>query len=723
MTRKNFIIVLGLILFLSPTPVLAERYLTIPMFNYDLTSFFDHDIPDANPVGNQNFIRYDGQQWTDGSATLNYPCTDGVNCYDGHNGVDLSAPVGADVIASAPGTITTYIDDCGGKTSRVYHPEEGYSTLYAHLDSFIITSGSVDRFEHIAESGNSGNCTTGPHLHFGVREGQTGGRRADPYGWNPEPDSPVQNDPCEGYSSDLCVDLGYLWTTDPPSLEPPGGDDPLPVINVSGTISEDTTWEAGYVYLIQGSVTVVENVTLTLEPGVIVKFQNTSSRFNIYGNLYAQGTQQNKIYFTSYKDDTVGGDSNGDGNTTSPASQDWRSIIIHSTGTADLSNVIIQYGGYSAGTNCFFWSTVCGAIKVNSGNLFITNSLISNNNYGIYVINTTSRISSVNVIGTIIDNNGPYGVYYYQNNKNGGPNIYIVDSTISNHYKIGVGVRTEESTAINNIRLFGNTFINNKIRDGSVIAAGSGSLIFQSQDNVTFGTGGNGFELHGILLGDQTWNPGVPYVSGGSVIVPAETTLTINPGTIVKSLGNNKLLGVYGTLSVQATPQNRVYFTSYKDDTVGGDSNGDGSNSIPAPADWTSIFVYPNSHVDLSHIVVRYGGKSWYNCGACVGGLYVEGGELTIFDSLITKNNYGIYQNSGSVNITQSSIKDNTSYGIYHTGTGTTIATSNWWGDASGPYHPQNNPNGQGDRVSNNVEFSSWLIEDPFWKKFIFPKK
>lgn len=605
-----------------------------------------------------------------------------------------------------------------------------YYTVYAHLESSPLpayTPTAVNEGDLIGIAGATG-LTDPPgtvHLHLEWSKDGIGqfGTKLDPYGIK------KYYTYYPGYPNfiDCGIDLqnpGVFWWTECPPVPPGGGgDDPLPVINVSGTISEDTTWEAGYVYLIQGSVTVVENVTLTLEPGVIVKFQNTSSRFNIYGNLYAQGTQQNKIYFTSYKDDTVGGDSNGDGNTTSPASQDWRSIIIHSTGTADLSNVIIQYGGYSAGTNCFFWSTVCGAIKVNSGNLFITNSLISNNNYGIYVINTTSRISSVNVIGTIIDNNGPYGVYYYQNNKNGGPNIYIVDSTISNHYKIGVGVRTEESTAINNIRLFGNTFINNKIRDGSVIAAGSGSLIFQSQDNVTFGTGGNGFELHGILLGDQTWNPGVPYVSGGSVIVPAETTLTINPGTIVKSLGNNKLLGVYGTLSVQATPQNRVYFTSYKDDTVGGDSNGDGSNSIPAPADWTSIFVYPNSHVDLSHIVVRYGGKSWYNCGACVGGLYVEGGELTIFDSLITKNNYGIYQNSGSVNITQSSIKDNTSYGIYHTGTGTTIATSNWWGDASGPYHPQNNPNGQGDRVSNNVEFSSWLIEDPFWKKFIFPKK
>ncbi|MEM2388513.1 MAG: hypothetical protein QXW78_05315, partial [Candidatus Thermoplasmatota archaeon] len=42
---------------------------------------------------------------------------------------------------------------------------------------------------------------------------------------------------------------------------------------------------------------------------------------------------------------------------------------------------------------------------------------------------------------------------------------------------------------------------------------------------------------------------------------------------------------------------------------------------------------------------------------------------------------------------------------------GTTViidATYNWWGDASGPYHPTLNPDGQGDEVSDNVDFHPW---------------
>jgi len=461
MTRLLKLFCITAILFFPASGVLGqEYYLTIPLDNYVVRSLFDHDIP--NFIENDNFIRYDGEQWTDGSASR-YNCAEGIgpdgNCYDGHNGIDLAASMGTNVLASATGTVSNYFDECGGDTTRLWHSEVGYSTLYAHLSDQLFPNGSTaDRFDVIAKSGNSGgpNCTTGAHLHFGVREGQTGGRRADPYGWDPEPGAPVQDDPCEGYSSDLCVNLGYLWTTDPPSLEPPG-EDPLPIIPVSGNIRENTTWVSGFVYLIQGSVTVVEGVTLETLPGVIVKFQNTSLALNINGTLFSHGTSDQKIHFTSYKDDTVGGDSNGDGNATSPAPQDWVGIVIGSSGSADISNSVIRYGGR------YSYSWCCN------------------------------------------------GIYY-------------------------------------------------------------------------------------------------------------------------------------GALRVS--------------------------------------------------------------------------GQLTLANSLINENNYGVYRNSGTVNITQSSINQNESYGVYHSGTGTTTAQNSWWGDVSGPYNPNQNPNGTGDRVSDNVEFTPWLLEEPIKRLF-----
>lgn len=38
---------------------------------------------------------------------------------------------------------------------------------------------------------------------------------------------------------------------------------------------------------------------------------------------------------------------------------------------------------------------------------------------------------------------------------------------------------------------------------------------------------------------------------------------------------------------------------------------------------------------------------------------------------------------------------------------------NNWWGDASGPYHPQGNPEGRGDSVGSNIEYKPWLRDKP----------
>ncbi|NJN66122.1 MAG: right-handed parallel beta-helix repeat-containing protein [Chloroflexaceae bacterium] len=37
----------------------------------------------------------------------------------------------------------------------------------------------------------------------------------------------------------------------------------------------------------------------------------------------------------------------------------------------------------------------------------------------------------------------------------------------------------------------------------------------------------------------------------------------------------------------------------------------------------------------------------------------------------------------------------------------------NWWGERSGPYHPDENPEGRGDSVGNNILYRPWLTEPP----------
>ena len=71
---------------------------------------------------------------------------------------------------------------------------------------------------------------------------------------------------------------------------------------VSGIISSDTTWtEANSPYIVTDKILVEQNVNLTIEPGVIVKFRNSSSYMRIDGILYAVGTQSKMITFTAEK--------------------------------------------------------------------------------------------------------------------------------------------------------------------------------------------------------------------------------------------------------------------------------------------------------------------------------------------------------------------------------------------------------------------------------------
>ncbi|HYN89375.1 MAG TPA: hypothetical protein VER55_12640, partial [Ardenticatenaceae bacterium] len=72
---------------------------------------------------------------------------------------------------------------------------------------------------------------------------------------------------------------------------------------VSGTITADTTWSpAGSPYKITGgSLTVADGVTLTIEPGVEVLFEQHRNLF-VAGALSAIGTATNPITFTLFKD-------------------------------------------------------------------------------------------------------------------------------------------------------------------------------------------------------------------------------------------------------------------------------------------------------------------------------------------------------------------------------------------------------------------------------------
>jgi hypothetical protein len=102
----------------------------------------------------------------------------------------------------------------------------------------------------------------------------------------------------------LAAEFGYTFNTIPGTVSS---------TTVPGqTIDGETTWTAaGSPYLVTGNITIADTGTLTIEPGVVVKF-NSGRLVQVDGLLDVQATADQRVVFTSYRDDQYGGDSNAD---------------------------------------------------------------------------------------------------------------------------------------------------------------------------------------------------------------------------------------------------------------------------------------------------------------------------------------------------------------------------------------------------------------------------
>lgn len=85
-----------------------------------------------------------------------------------HKGIDLAAPYGADILASAAGIVTTAKYSSSAGNYVVIAHGNGLSTVYMHASSLLVSVGqTVEQGQVIAKVGSTG-YSSGNHLHFGV---------------------------------------------------------------------------------------------------------------------------------------------------------------------------------------------------------------------------------------------------------------------------------------------------------------------------------------------------------------------------------------------------------------------------------------------------------------------------------------------------------------------------------------------------------------------------
>ncbi|TVR34618.1 MAG: right-handed parallel beta-helix repeat-containing protein, partial [Balneolaceae bacterium] len=469
-------------------------------------------------------------------------------------------------------------------------------------------------------------------------------------------------------------------------------------ISVSDDITQNTTWStADSPVTVSESITVLSGVTLTIEPGVTVHMGSGSSLF-IEGGLVAAGTGTDRITFTSAE--------------ATPSPGDWGSIEFSNTGSAGsvIDHVVVEYGAGGNRTGMIFYTT--GAFSVNISNSTFRNSAVhginlrasspvitdseftQNNGYGIFTdlsLNFTVQNSSVsnNSVGgirvpinseaTISDNVielNPVGILIDNGGRPAITNNQIIDNEVGIRIvEVGATKPLISDNTISGNSEFGAENLGSQILDtrfnfwGSALGptvntnpSGDGDRITENNVEYTpwrFGAADLPVtEVSSNINEDTTWEENNVYLITSDITVGTGSTLTIEPGTVVK-FASGRSLNVAGQMIANGTEQQLIFFTSDRDDAIGGDSNGDGDATIPAPNNWQRINIIGTGS-EISHAVIRYGGST-----TSTGVLNAEA-SVSLSD-IIVSNNFrnGIYSDVDQTGWSNVRTIDNSVYGIY----------------------------------------------------------
>ncbi len=180
-----------------------------------------------------------------------------------------------------------------------------------------------------------------------------------------------------------------------------------------------------------------------------------------------------------------------------------------------------------------------------------------------------------------------------------------------------------------------------------------------------------------------------PHLLEGNLTIPQGKTLTVQPGMDL-SLGRSAAINVAGTLRASGDMRRPNLF--HRD---------------AASTDRWYGLTQSAGVITLAYVAID---------GADIG-VNHNGGALTLDHVVVRSGDIGIRHSKGSTTLTNVGIEGNQRWGIQNISGVSLDARNIWWGSASGPLHTLN-PSGNGDKASDDIQYSTWNREAVVFQNF-----